>query len=84
MTVFICNCKNLPKAVAEQKEIVILTNQIESASNEKKDLIITGDANLCSKKWNEQSFGNKKISNQLKDIHSETRILLKHLNSLRD
>jgi hypothetical protein len=57
--------ENLSKAEAEQNGVTIITNQIEAASNEKKDLLIVGDVNLCSKKWKEPNYLNKKIANQL-------------------
>ena len=48
----------LSKAEAEQNGVTIITNQIEAASNEKKDLLIVGDVNLCSKKWMEPNYLN--------------------------
>ena len=57
--------ENLPKSEAEQKGIEILTNQIELASNEQKDVIIIGDANLCSTKWKDPNFVHKNISTPL-------------------
>ena len=59
--------ENLPKEEAEQTGIEILTSQIEIASNEKKDVMIMGDANLCSLKWSDPNFMHKKIANQLKN-----------------
>ena len=52
--------ENLPKEEAEQTGIEILTSQIEIASNEKKDVMIMGDANLCSLKWSDPNFMHKK------------------------
>ena len=41
------------------------SSTIERASREEKMLLIMGDANLCSKKWNEDNFTHKKMANQL-------------------
>ena len=68
--------ENLPKSEAEQKGIELFTNQIELASNEKKDLIITGDSNLCSEKWNDDNFKNRRIANQLKNCLLQNGLLL--------
>ena len=38
---------------------------IEKASLEKKEMIVMGDANLCSAKWKDPKFLHKKIVNQL-------------------
>ena len=73
--------ENLPKSEAEQNGVVILTNQIECAANEKKDLIIVGDANLCSKKWDETNYVNKKISNQLKNCFLQNGIQIEDVGT---
>ena len=57
--------ENLTKEEAQQNGIEILMEQFESASIEKKEMIIMGDANLCSAKWKDPKFKNKKIANQL-------------------
>ena len=37
----------------------------ERAAEKKPNLIILGDANLCSEKWHLPSFGNKKVAKSL-------------------
>ena len=44
----------------------ILTKQIEAADLEKKNLIVMGDVNLCSSKWNEADFKLKTIAEEIK------------------
>ena len=53
--------ENLSKEEAQQKGIEILIEQIEKAALEKKEMIIMGDANLCSAKWKEPNFVHKKL-----------------------
>ena len=36
------------------------------ASKEKKAVLITGDANLCAQKWNEEGFRYKPLATELK------------------
>ena len=57
--------ETLPKDEAEQNGITILTNQMELATSEKKDVMILGDANLCSLKWSDTKSLHKNIANQL-------------------
>ena len=57
--------ENLSKDEAQQKGIEILIDQIENVSVEKKEMIIMGDANLCSAKWKDPKFLHRKIANQL-------------------
>ena len=57
--------ENLSKDEAQQNGIEILTKQLEKAALEKKEMIIMGDANLCSARWKDPNFIHKKISNQL-------------------
>ena len=57
--------ENLSKDEAQQNGIEILTKQLEKAALEKKEIIIMGNANLCSAKWKEPNFVHKKIANQL-------------------
>ena len=43
----------------------IFTEQLEASSKENKNLLIMGDAHLCSNKWNSEDFIHKKMANQL-------------------
>ena len=49
------------------QSIKVLTNQIEVASKENKQIIITGDANLCSRVWRNEEYKYKRISEELLD-----------------
>ena len=40
-------------------------DQIDSASESNKHMIILGDANLCADKWMLSDFGNKKVAKSL-------------------
>ena len=53
------------KNEAEEQGIAILIAQIEKASSENKTILMLGDANLCSNKWRDLNFLNRKIANQL-------------------
>ena len=56
------------KSIEAQVEAMrVFTNQIEQAAAENKNIIILGDANLCSIKWNSPNFLHKKISDELQD-----------------
>ena len=46
----------------------ILTRQIERTAEERKQIVILGDANMCLRKWKEQVFKNKIIEEELQDI----------------
>ena len=52
---------------AQLKAMRVFTNQIEQAALENKNIVILGDANLCSIKWNSPNFLHKKISDELQD-----------------
>ena len=45
----------------------LLAKQIENASSKFKDVVIMGDANLDSNKWNDDKFLHKKAASALKD-----------------
>ena len=53
------------KEDAEEIGMNIFSEQLEKAYKEEKNLIVMGDANLCSNKWQNPTFTNKKIANQL-------------------
>ena len=42
--------------------------QIEKASEKPCNIIILGDANLCSKKWNDSGYVNKNVAEILKNM----------------
>ena len=63
--------KSLGSQLAAMK---ILTKQIEVASKENKQMIIMGDANLCSRKWKDQDFKYRKTADELLDILTQCGI----------
>ena len=46
--------------------ITILTKQFEQADSENKKIIVLGDANLCSTKWNDHDFKLKIVAEEIK------------------
>ena len=52
---------------AQIEAILCFTNQIERATHENKTVIIVGDANLCSDKWNSPTFQHKQVADELKN-----------------
>ena len=44
----------------------ILINQMERATNEKKTIIMLGDANLCADQWDEETYYQFKLAAELK------------------
>ena len=57
---------NLDKSEKSQTErIMCFVNQIIGASKLSKQIIITGDANLCTSKWRNSSFLHKNVSGPL-------------------
>ena len=53
------------KEEAEENGMNIFSEQLDKAYKEEKNLIVMGDANLCSNKWLSSMFTHKKIANQL-------------------
>jgi hypothetical protein len=49
------------------RNIEILTEQIERATNENKELLLLGDANICTMKWNETKYKHHKIATEIKN-----------------
>ena len=47
------------------KCIEILTEQMEQAVNEQKDVIMLGDANVCSQNWNIPNSKKKKVADEI-------------------
>ena len=47
---------------SQQERMEIFSNQIEKANENKGHIIILGDVNLCSKKWNDDDFHYKKVA----------------------
>ena len=52
---------------AQVKSMRIFTGQMETASKENKSILILGDANLCSMKWDYPGFLHKQISDELRE-----------------
>ena len=52
---------------AQIEAIEIFTDQIERAAAEKKQLIILGDANLCSERWNATNYTHKRIAGEIQE-----------------
>ena len=52
---------------AQVKSMQKLTGQIEEAAKESKTMIILGDANLCSIRWDSPNYTHKKISTELRE-----------------
>ena len=72
MSVLICGfyrewSRNGHKLTEEEQvnRIEILTEQMERATNEDKDVIILGDANACSQNWKDSNFKHKKVSEEM-------------------
>ena len=59
------NGKNTIEAQVGAMEV--FTDQIERAASETKNLVILGDANLCSNRWNLPHFKYKRISDELRE-----------------
>ena len=45
----------------------IFCEQIEKASSSKQKMVIMGDANLCTEKWDHEKFRHKNVSNLLRE-----------------
>ena len=52
---------------AQVNAMQVFTKQIENATTERKNVIILGDANLCSLRWDSPDFQHKRISNELRE-----------------
>ena len=48
-------------------QIKVFADQIEVVSKKCKKIIITGDANLCTLKWNEENYLKKNVAFHLKN-----------------
>ena len=56
------------KSVHAQVEAMqSFTDQIERAVSEDKTVVILGDANLCSERWDSPTFLHKQVAEELKD-----------------
>ena len=44
----------------------ILTSQMEKADGENKPIIMMGDMNICTTKWNEPDFKSKRLADEIK------------------
>ena len=70
--------KSIP---AQVRAIQTFTEQIEKAASENKTLIIVGDANLCSERWDSPSFLHKKVAGELKETLTQCGLNLIHLGT---
>ena len=61
---------------SQLNRINIFTNQIEQASANFKDVIILGDANLDTNKWNNVKYLHKKVASALKESFNANNILM--------
>ena len=57
----------------------IFTEQIERAAAENKDLLIMGDANLCSERWDSPNFKHKQIADELKETLTQCGLTVLNL-----
>ena len=71
------------KSVEEQvKNMELFNNQIEKASAKYNNLIILGDANLCSTKWNEPNFKNKTVADCLRAVLTQCGLKARDIGQL--
>ena len=63
------------------KRIKIFSNQIELANKNKCEMIILGDANLCSNKWNNSKFLQKNVAAPLKIALDRCGLLFKDIGN---
>ncbi len=64
---------------AQVEAMEIFTEQIERAAAENKQLIIMGDANLCSERWNSPNFKYKGIADELRETLTQCGLILQSL-----
>ena len=68
--------------VEEQvKNIELFNSQIEKVSAKNNNVIIMGDANLCSDKWNDPGFKNKTVAESLRSMLTQCGLKLRDLGS---
>ena len=63
---FIKQIKN-PRKVFQLKSMEVLNLQIVKGTEKVKSVIMLGDVNLCSQKWNDKNFAYKKLAVSLKN-----------------
>ena len=69
-------CDSIPEQV---KRIEVLTDQFDKASIISNRVIVLGDANLCSRKWNLEKFKDKTVAEILKSSLEENGLICKFL-----
>ena len=70
------------KSEAKQNEqMTIFTNQIDSINKTNSNIIITGDANLCSIKWNNGDFLHRETANILRSCLDQNGLEIKYLGN---
>ena len=60
---------------AQTKSMQVFTSQIEKAAAENKSIIITGDANLCSEKWDTPDFKHKTVADELRETLTQCGLI---------
>ena len=57
--------EGIRSAEAQRRSINLFTNQIENAAKDNKNVIILGDANMCSLQWEYPEFSLSEIAGEL-------------------
>ena len=57
------------------KSMEVFTKQMEQASMENKNMILMGDANICTLKWDEDNFRQKNIAMEIKSSLAQCGLL---------
>ena len=61
------------------KRIGVLTEQFDKATKISKLVIVLGDANLCSRKWNKEKFKDKTVADKLKSNLEQNGLKCRYL-----
>ena len=61
------------------KTLKILTEQMERVEKEKKTIMMMGDANLCSKKWNEEYYRYQDMAEEMKGTMAQCGLVLQDI-----
>ena len=68
-------CPNGASSIeAQANAMEVFTEQIERATSENKSIIIMGDANLCTQRWDSPSFKYKRIADELRETLTQCGI----------
>ena len=66
---------------AQVEAMKSFTNQIERAASEEKTMVVLGDANLCSDRWDSPTFPYKKVAEELRDTLTHCGLELSYLGT---